>query len=181
LGYQSIIGVDEVGRGALAGPVVVAAVEMSTAVHGTMDSKQIPKQIRIDISNQLHRSCRKIRFGQATNREIDELGMTVALSLAYQRALADINCDLVLTDHYSLPTSHRFIRATKGESLFLPVAAASIVAKVYRDQLMNVYHHFFPAYEWVSNVGYGTGRHLQAIAELGQTPLHRKTFNTKRR
>lgn len=180
-GYLTIIGVDEVGRGALAGPFVVAAVEITIHIPGVRDSKQIAKENRTDIARLLLQNSSFIRVGQASNNEIDTLGMTRALTLAYTRTLEGVNADLVLADHYSIPTNHRFLRATKGDSLFYPVAAASIVAKAYRDQLMSVYHHFFPGYNFASNVGYGTAEHRQAITEHGTTPLHRRSFSVKKR
>lgn len=176
LGYPRIVGVDEVGRGALAGPVVVAAVEVGPFVDGVRDSKVVAKTQRAKIAELIHQCCLQVQFGQASNAEIDNLGMSAALSLAYSRALAAIQADLVLTDHYSLPTDHKFIRATKGDSLFYPVAAASIVAKVYRDQLMAVYARLFPAFLWEKNAGYGTYAHQNAIQEHGATNLHRQTF-----
>ncbi len=179
LGYQTIVGVDEVGRGALAGPVVVAAVEVSDFVDGVRDSKQVTKTARALLAEKLHRTSSRVCFGQASSTEIDQLGMTAALALAYARALKNVQADLVLTDHYSLPTKHKFIRATKGDSLFYPVAAASIVAKVYRDQLMAVYARFFPGYGWAHNAGYGTGSHQEMIKQLGLTSLHRRSFTKK--
>lgn len=176
LGYPRIIGVDEVGRGAVAGPVVVAAVEVSNYIDGITDSKHLSTERRWGLAQILHRDCDQIQFGSASNDEIDELGMGEALKLAYQRALSTVSADLVLTDHFNLPTEHRFIRATRGDSLFYPVAAASIVAKVYRDQLMCVYGRIFADYGWHHNAGYGTAFHLDVIRQIGPSPLHRKTF-----
>lgn len=172
---------DEVGRGALAGPVVVAAVQIVAEVDGVTDSKQIPKCLHGPLADKLKNACSMVRFGQASNTEIDRLGISVALALAYERALNGLKADLVLTDHYNLPTNHRFIRATKGDSLFYTVAAASIIAKTYRDLLMSTYGRFFPVYSWAKNAGYGTKAHIDAIQQHGQTPLHRQSFNTKRR
>lgn len=180
-GYQNIIGVDEVGRGALAGPVVVAVVQVAGKVNGVTDSKQLPKLIRLSLAHELKNTCGLIRFGVASNNEIDQFGISHALSLAYSRALWEVEADLVLTDHYDLPTNHRFIRATKGDSLFYPVSAASIIAKTYRDQLMNVYDRFYPEYGWAQNVGYGTAAHCQAIDQYGKSPLHRVSFQIKKR
>lgn len=175
-GYQTIIGVDEVGRGALAGPIIVVATQITTGISGVADSKQIPKKRRTLIARELKRYCSLIRFGHASNSEIDRFGVSQALKLAYARALNNLEADIVLTDHYDLPTRHRYIRATKGDSLFFPVAAASIIAKTYRDQLMTAYHHFFPDYDWAGNAGYGTEKHIDAIRKLGQSPLHRRSF-----
>ena len=83
--------------------------------------------------------------------------------------------DLVLTDFYTLK-GLRHIKAIKGDQLFYPVAAASVVAKVYRDQLMAVYHHFHPRYSWQKNAGYGTSEHKKALETIGRTSLHRTSF-----
>lgn len=176
LGYQKIIGVDEVGRGALAGPVVVAAVEVTVSISGVDDSKKISRQGRVNLAHRLHSTCQTVRFGISSNEEIDTLGLSEALKKAYDRALALTEADIVLTDHFDPPNIKRYLRATRGESLFYPVAAASIVAKVYRDQLMRVYDRFFPDYRWSDNVGYATSFHRQAIAQNGPSPLHRKSF-----
>lgn len=159
----------------------MAAIHISTEISGVTDSKQIPKQLHASFAKKLKNACAIVRFGQASNMEIDELGIGAALSLAYERALSDLEADLVLTDHYTLPTNHSHIRATKGESLFYSVAAASIIAKTYRDQLMKTYDRFFPGYDWIQNAGYGTRKHIDAIHLHGLTPLHRQSFITKRR
>lgn len=175
LGYQRIIGIDEVGRGALAGPLIVAAVELTSQINGVTDSKLITKQKRKKLAYKIHQQAEQIKLGWATNQEIDRLGFTPALRLAYDRTLEQVKADLVLTDNISLP-GHCFIRSVKGDQFFYPVAAASIVAKVYRDQLMNVYHQFFPEYLWATNVGYGTATHIESIRRHSFTSLHRQSF-----
>ncbi len=175
LGYSRIIGIDEVGRGALAGPLIVAAVELTGLIEGINDSKLVSKQKRRELAYKIHQQAKQIKLGWATNQEIDQLGLGPALKLAYARALEQIEADLVLTDNISLP-DHSFIRSIKGDQFFYPVAAASIVAKVYRDQLMTVYHQFFPEYLWETNVGYGTATHLEALSKHSFTSLHRQSF-----
>lgn len=179
LGYQRIVGIDEVGRGALAGPLVVGAVEIYQPIDGITDSKQISGFQRELLANQIIQSAVQISFGQASNAEIDRLGLSKAQQLAYKRALVKMNFDLLLTDHYHLTGVPRFISAKKGDSLFYPVAAASIVAKVYRDQLMSMYHQFQPEYNWQKNAGYGTRSHYQALDNFGLTTLHRRSFLKK--
>ncbi|MEK7170980.1 MAG: ribonuclease HII [Patescibacteria group bacterium] len=179
LGYEKIIGVDEVGRGALAGPLVVAAVEIYRPIPGINDSKLLTASQRESLVYQIRRSALQIAFGSASNDEIDQLGLSAAQRLAYQRALADLDFDLLLTDHIHPWGVTRFISAIKGDSLFYPVAAASIVAKVYRDQLMSVYHQFHPQYNWLQNAGYGTDQHQKMTMKHGSTALHRRSFGTR--
>src|SRR3989338_1196919 len=180
LGYQRIVGVDEVGRGALAGPLVVGAVEIYQPIDGITDSKLLSSKQRGLFANQIAQYSMQISFGQASNEEIDQLGLKVALDLAYQRALANLQFDLLLTDHLHPPGGGgRFISAIGGDSLFYPVAAASIMAKVYRDQLMAIYHQFLPDFNWQKNAGYGTKEHNEALNAFGPTVLHRRTFLKK--
>jgi ribonuclease HII len=175
LGHKTIIGLDEVGRGALAGPIVVAAVELPKFIEGINDSKQLTKIKRTALAREIHKSSKIIRIGSSSALEIDRLGISKAQRLAYERALFGLTADLFLTDYYRLE-SLPYLSTQKGDSLFYPVSAASIVAKVYRDQLMNIYHERFPCYGWAQNVGYGTEKHLEAINNLGLTSLHRKSF-----
>ncbi|HUD20982.1 MAG TPA: ribonuclease HII [Candidatus Saccharimonadales bacterium] len=175
LGYSRIIGVDEVGRGALAGPMVVAAVEIDERIFGVDDSKLLTAVKRESLNTDIRRAARQLQIGQASNQEIDSLGVSAALRLAYNRALENIYADLVLTDFFNLE-SLPYITAAKGDQLFYPVAAASIVAKVYRDNLMKKLHQKFPDYGWADNAGYGTVRHRAKIKEIGPCEWHRLTW-----
>ncbi|MCR4277391.1 MAG: ribonuclease HII, partial [Candidatus Berkelbacteria bacterium] len=143
LGYERIVGIDEVGRGALSGPVVVAAVEIYVPIVGINDSKLLSAKQRLSLSDQIAQGSQQLSFGQASNDEIDNLGLRAALELAYQRCLEQMTFDLVLTDNYYL-SAHPHIKSIRGDQFFYPVAAASIVAKVYRDRLMRVYAEQFP-------------------------------------
>lgn len=174
--FGRVVGLDEVGRGALAGPIVVAAIEINAILPNVCDSKKLSINRRIDLTPLLIANSIQLSLGQASSVEIDELGINEAQKLAYARALKNIKADLFLTDFVRLPNSYRTIRAVRGDSLFYPVAAASIIAKTYRDQLMHSYHRFFSQYEWHTNVGYGTAAHKQKLIEFGPTPLHRKSF-----
>ena len=175
LGYQKIVGIDEVGRGALAGPLVVAAVDLPIKIPGITDSKLLSISARENLAQQIHQLARQICFGQASVEEIDMLGLTKATGLAYSRALESIQADLILTDFVRLP-GRKFISQPQGDRYFYPTAAASVVAKVYRDQLMRQQHQNYPHYGWLTNVGYGTPFHRQAIRQYHLTPLHRKSF-----
>ncbi|MEK7548860.1 MAG: ribonuclease HII [Patescibacteria group bacterium] len=172
---ERIVGLDEVGRGALAGPVVVAAVEITTRIQGVTDSKQMSAAQRQYLAGQIIKEAKQLSIGQATNQEIDQLGIIAALKKAYAISLQNINAGLFLTDAWSLDR-RPFLRALKGDQLFYQVAAASIVAKVFRDQLMMLYDQFWPEYGWKNNVGYGTPTHIATINKIGLSPLHRKSF-----
>lgn len=150
-------------------------MEINFAIPGINDSKLIGISQRQKLSDQIKLRSKQISFGQVSNDEIDQLGLVAAQKLAYQRCLDDMVFDLILTDNYELELI-RHIKAVKGDQLFYPVAAASIVAKVYRDQLMQTFHRAHPEYDWQSNAGYLTAKHLSAISKYGQTPLHRRTF-----
>ncbi len=173
-GAQRIVGVDEVGRGALAGPLIVAAVELTTEIPGINDSKLVTAIQRHILSQHIRTLAEQIRFGWATNTEIDELGLAAAQRLAYNRALENINAELVLTDNISLERPH--ISKVRGDQYFYSVATASIVAKTLRDTLMRSYHQFLPNYLWDRNAGYGTQAHFDAIQRHGISSLHRTSF-----
>ena len=175
LGYEKIIGIDEVGRGALSGPIIVAAVEIYLPMIGVTDSKLLPAKQRGLLARQVIQASQQLSFGQASNIEIDSLGLSSALRLAYERCLERMAFDLVLTDNYSLPNIPH-VKCVKGDQLFYPVSAASIIAKVFRDQLMAIYHQFHPQYSWDSNAGYGTLEHKRALDSVGPSPLHRQSF-----
>lgn len=175
LGYAKIVGIDEVGRGAIAGPLVVAAIELPVKIIGITDSKLLTKFERERLAKQIHLSATQISFGQASASEIDQLGLTAATKLAYERALEAVEADLILTDFVRLP-GRTYISQPQGDRYFYPVAAASIVAKVYRDQLMSIYHQASPQYGWATNVGYGTAEHHEALKVHGRCSLHRRGF-----
>lgn len=174
--FSHIVGLDEVGRGALAGPVVVGAVELDAFLPDIKDSKVLSANQRQRSAQEIVANASQIAIGLASNQEVDELGIQKAQQLAYERALGQINADVILLDYVDFPSASPRIRAVHGETLFFPVAAASIVAKAYRDQLMRCYSRFFPEYNWQSNVGYGTHQHREAIHKHGPTALHRKSF-----
>ena len=165
---------DEVGRGAMAGPLIVCAIELTSEIPGINDSKLISAVKRTLLCQNIRTLAEQIRFGWATNDEIDRIGLAAAQRLAYQRALESIEAELVLTDNIPLDRPH--ISKIRGDQFFYSVAAASIVAKTLRDNLMRAYHQFFPNYLWKNNAGYGTRAHFDAITRYGPTKLHRQSF-----
>lgn len=179
------IGVDEVGRGPLAGPVVAAAVAIKTdeIISGKLllvnDSKKISDKLRRELS-----ACIYERFntgiGVASVEEVDELNVLQATFLAMRRAVTalDLIPDMVFVDgSHKIPGLAFSQKAcVKGDQNFFCIAAASIVAKVFRDDLMNEMDKLYPGYFFESHKGYGTKLHMEKIKELGITKIHRKTF-----
>lgn len=178
---EVIAGVDEVGRGPLAGPVVAAAVILNrnAVIEGLKDSKQLSAAKRQYLSNEIHQKALAVAIGRAEVNEIDRLNILQASLLAMQRAVAALALapTLVLVDGNRSPKwvyrSHAIIR---GDQLIDSISAASIVAKVYRDQEMVQYHEQFPQYGFNQHMGYGTAMHLQALRQHGPCAIHRQSF-----
>ena len=175
-----IIGVDEVGRGPLAGPVISAAIILNKEIipEGINDSKKLSKKKRIIINEQLilHHSY---AIGMATVEEIDKINILQASLLAMKRAILGLKIvpKSILVDGNKLPDlEYKMYPIVKGDSKSASIAAASIIAKVYRDKLMEDLSIQYPGYYWEKNSGYGTKQHLLALNNLGVTPIHRKTF-----
>ena len=179
LGYKKIVGIDEVGRGALAGPIIVAAVEIYEPIFGINDSKLLSPRARNYYSDIISKLSTQIRLGSSSNEEIDQLGLSAALKLAYKRCLETAIFDLVLTDNYHLPNTPH-ISSIKGDRFFYPVAAASIVAKVYRDRLMRKLDKKIKGYNFSSHKGYGTKEHQAKLKKLGPSKAHRMFYKSLR-
>ena len=180
-GYRRIAGLDEAGRGPLAGPVVASAVVLPSRCRliGCDDSKLLTEPEREQLYVAITRRAVGIGIGSATEDEIDRLNILEATRLAMQRALAGLKPqpDCLLIDAISLPLCPIPIRSIiKGDALCMSVAAASIVAKVTRDRLMAEYHRRYPHYNFLSHKGYGTEEHLQELAAHGPCQIHRRTY-----
>jgi ribonuclease HII len=178
---RSVAGVDEAGRGPLAGPVVAAAVVLppDVSVEGADDSKVLTGKAREELYQQIISCARCVGIGAASVREIDRRNILRATTVAMQRALDRLGTspDHVVVD--GLPVVHlgrAHDAVVDGDALVHSIACASIVAKVVRDTLMRRLAPRYPAYAWEKNVGYGTAEHRAAIDELGVTPHHRLTF-----
>lgn len=184
-----IIGVDEVGRGCLAGPVVSAAVVLpadleSETFDKLTDSKKINKILREKLSRKICDSC-LFSIGVATVEEIDSINILQASLLSMKRAVQG------LIQKYSIKTFEVLVDGNKkipnvnwiqktfvgGDLSEKPISAASIVAKVYRDNLMREYALQYPSYDFENNKGYGSKKHRQVIQQIGFLPIHRKTFS----
>lgn len=174
-----VAGVDEVGRGPLAGPVVAAAViiDQDNLIPGIKDSKKLSKLKREEISNFLKQSS-IYSIAEASVEEIDKYNILEATRLAMNRAMDQLSkkADVFLVDgNMNFDKTHvkSFI---KGDDISISIAAASIIAKVHRDSLMKEFSLQYPEYHWEQNSGYGTKMHVAAIQAHGITPFHRKKF-----
>ncbi len=180
-GYRCVAGVDEVGRGALAGPVVAAAVILAENgdYGGIRDSKTLTARTRERLAKRLYRDAAGIGLGSVRESEIDTINILQATYKAMRQAIANLPVppDMVLVDGFwlsDLPAP--CIGVIKGDSLSYSIAAASIVAKVSRDALLSRLASEYPEYGFDRNKGYGTASHLEAIARHGPCPCHRKSF-----
>lgn len=175
-----ICGIDEVGRGPLAGPVVACAAILNANHHfiGLTDSKQMSKQKRASMELLLVEHLKDYAFGSASVEEIDELNIFVATQLAMKRAVANlaVTPDVLLIDAMQLNTGIIEESIIKGDTLSISISAASVLAKEHRDKLMAAYSVKYPHYGFEQNAGYGTKAHLDGISKFGITPIHRKSF-----
>ena len=180
-GLQYVAGVDEVGRGPLAGPVTAAAVilDPQSIPQGLNDSKKLTARRRAEIADDIWLMA-QVAVAHASVAEIDELNILRASHLAMQRAIDELSQrpDHVLIDGNMIPRGLKISAQTivKGDARSLSIAAASIVAKVARDRIMRALAADFPGYGWDSNAGYPSKAHKMALQSLGVTPHHRRSF-----
>jgi ribonuclease HII len=180
-GYRLIAGVDEAGRGPLAGPVVAAAVMLPRRcrLFGLGDSKQLSTTERERLYSEIRKRAVGVGVGQASEEEIDALNILNATRLAMYRAIRSLPCqpDYLLLDAIELPTVLLPQRAiVGGDKLSVSIAAASIIAKVTRDRIMNDYHRRYPQYNFLAHKGYGTPEHLRLLRAYGPCAIHRRSF-----
>jgi len=179
-GSHIIAGIDEAGRGPLAGPVVAAAVILPEDYYleGLYDSKKIPLAKREEFFQSL-KAHADYGVGIVSNEEIDQHNIYQATKLAMKRAVMDLNqvpehllIDAMYLEETEVPQTY----LVKGDQRSVSIAAASIIAKVTRDRIMSEWHDNYPMYHFRSNQGYGTKAHLEALKTYGVSPLHRKSF-----
>ncbi|EFO81477.1 ribonuclease H [Oscillochloris trichoides DG-6] len=185
-GYSNCAGIDEAGRGCWAGPVVAAAVVLAPSVFqqpdllaGVNDSKQLDAATRGRLFGQIHHYALGVGVGIVPAYLIDAYGIVPATRLAMLSALLSLPCrvDALLIDALTLPDLSLPQEALiKGDARSLSIAAASVVAKVTRDHLMQTADHVFPGYGFAAHKGYGTAAHQRALAIHGSCALHRRTF-----
>jgi ribonuclease HII len=180
-GALRVAGVDEVGRGPLAGPVVAAAVRLdpNSIPMGLNDSKKLTAKRRLELNHEIMASA-DWAIGIASVEEIDQINILQASHLAMVRAVGKLSVtpDHVLVDGNRLPRDLRIPATTmvKGDARSVSIAAASIIAKVHRDQIMVDLAQQFPGYGWEKNSGYPTSVHLESLQNIGVTPHHRRSF-----
>lgn len=179
-GIDLIAGVDEVGRGPLAGPVVAAAVILPKAckILGLNDSKKIPKSKHKEIYEAVLQNAITIGIGIKDNQVIDQVNIYEATKLAMMEAIGQLEPQPqhLLIDAMKLDLPIPQTSIIKGDANSLSIAAASIVAKVTRDQMMEEFDCEYPGYDFTQNAGYGTANHLAGLDKLGVTPIHRRSF-----
>ena len=182
-GYRVIAGVDEAGRGPLAGPVVAAAVVLPPdfRLDGLRDSKQLTEKKRQRFYDIILNGALSWRLGVVEPSVIDRINIFQATRLAMKEAVQQLSpaADYLLIDgaraqRLNLPVTQETV--IRGDSLSRCIACASVIAKVSRDRIMEIYHHQFPQYNFIANKGYGTREHLEAIRCHGPCKLHRRSF-----
>lgn len=175
-----IVGMDEVGRGSWAGPLLVGAVILATPIPGVGDSKLLTKRQREDLDRLIREQAKAYAIGRVSNVEIDTLGLTAASALAYERALnalASEYDEVIVDGSYNYLPAYAQVRTLVDADAVMPaVSAASIIAKVARDRLMQQLAAKYPSYGFERHVGYGTAAHAAALLRFGPCDIHRQSF-----
>lgn len=179
-GCRYIAGVDEVGRGPLAGPVVCASVimDLSNIIEGIDDSKKVSEKKRELLFDKIINSAISYSICEISPEEIDEINILNATKKCMKNAVLGLQTkpDVVLVDAVKLDIPYKTEAIIKGDLKSYTIGAASILAKVYRDRLMKKYSELYPEYGFERNAGYGTKEHIEKIKEIGPCQIHRKTF-----
>lgn len=179
--FSYIAGIDEVGRGPLAGPVVTCAVILprDCDLLYINDSKKVPEKKRELLCEEIKQCAIAYKIGIVEHTVIDEINILQATYEAMRQSIAGLKPepDLLLNDAVTIPgVSIQQVPIIKGDAKSISIAAASIVAKVTRDHMMVEYDKLYPGYDFASNKGYGSAKHIEAIKALGPCPIHRRTF-----
>jgi len=181
-GIRYIAGVDEAGRGPLAGPVVAAAVifEPEVLIDGVIDSKKLSEKKRETLFHQIYERALSVGIGIVSHEVIDRINILQASLLAMNKALDNLHIkpeQLLVDGNFFCHEHYPVENIIKGDTLSHSIASASIVAKVTRDALMREWHEQFPQYGFAQHKGYGTKAHIEAIRTYGYSPIHRKSFH----
>lgn len=181
--YQLIAGVDEVGRGPLAGPVVTCAVIMKkeSNIDGVTDSKKLKRARMLELKEQILEDALAVSYGYANNKVIDDINIRQATLFAMKSAVdnLEIRPDILLIDAERIATDIPQLNIVKGDLNEYAISCASILAKVRRDDIMINFSKIYPEYSFDTNMGYGTKKHYEAIDDVGITPIHRLSFLKK--
>ena len=180
-GFEFICGIDEVGRGPLAGPVVACAVILpkNEIILGLNDSKQLSKKKREELYDIILKKAVAYGIGIKSHERIDEINILQATFEAMQMAIDNLKVkpDLLLNDAVKIPNVNiHQVPIIKGDTLSASIAAASIVAKVTRDRMMQEYDNIYPGYDFGSNMGYGSAKHIEGLRNMGPCDIHRRSF-----
>lgn len=180
---KTIAGIDEVGRGPLAGPVVTACVIMSydKMINGVFDSKKVTKKNRERLYDEIMAEAISVAISVKNQDVIDKINILNATKEAMNESFHNLKVkpNLLLVDAVKLNVAENELPIIKGDATSYAIACASIIAKVYRDRIMEEYAKEYPQYDFENNVGYGTKKHIEAIKEFGITPIHRLSFLSK--
>lgn len=183
-GYKYVVGIDEVGRGSWAGPLVAAGVILPLDYQipeSLADSKLVKPQIRIKLANAIKKLAQGTYIAEISVREIDKIGVGKATFVAFRKIMNCISpkADFCLVDAFHIKYLNRKkqMAVKNGDKISASIAAASIIAKVYRDKLMKSLHFKYPNYGFGKHKGYGTKFHQEAIKQFGLSTIHRKSYN----
>ena len=178
-----IAGIDEVGRGPLAGPVVTCAVIMKKDSHieGVTDSKKLSRKKMLSLKDEILKDAIEISYGYANNRLIDDINIRQSTLLAMKNAVESLENkpDILLIDAERIDTEIPQLNIVKGDLNEYAISCASILAKIRRDDIMINFSKIYPYYSFQTNVGYGTKKHYEGLEKYGPTPIHRKSFLRK--
>lgn len=181
--YENIAGIDEVGRGPLAGPVVACAVIMKKSSHikFVTDSKKLSRKKMLDLYEKIIKDAKAYAFGYANHRMIDKINIKNATKLAMKDAVSKlfIKPDILLIDAEKIDTDIKQLNIVKGDLYEYQISCASILAKVRRDNIMINFSKIYPQYSFDTNMGYGTKKHYFGLEKYGPCPIHRQTFLKK--
>lgn len=181
--YDYIAGIDEVGRGPLAGPVVTCAVIMKKDSHieGVTDSKKLTRKKMLDLYDKIIEDALAYSFGYANPRKIDEINIKNATKLAMKEAVENLSIkpEILLIDAEKIDSEIPQLNIVKGDLYAYQISCASILAKVRRDNIMINFSKIYPYYSFETNVGYGTKKHYQGLEDYGPCPIHRQSFLKK--
>ncbi len=180
-GFDFIAGIDEAGRGALAGPIVAAAVILSrkdSFIEKINDSKKLKEKTRNELYDKIKDCCISYGIGKISSKRIDLIKLGNANKEVFRNALCNLSVkpQIVITDALSFDSEIPVLPIINGDELCVSICAASILAKVFRDNIMKKFDEIYPGYGFNHNKGYGTKEHIKAIKKLGFCPIHRESF-----